>query len=628
MTVKPALSIAAMLAMVAAPRTTHVASGTAPRTAQVAQRTPPSGLILGRVVDAATGQPLSSAVVRLSAGGPPTGAGILTGEDGRFIFSPIPAGQFTLNAERPGYFDSSYGARRPLGGGVPFVLSDGQRRGDATIQMWPWASIAGTVVDELGHRVPGVPINAVRRLPDGAPSAFGGSAVTDARGEYHIQRLPPGTYVVAASCRSINVAIPASMTLPPAAVSTPAPGSGEPTVIVDAVHRSLLAVTGPVRQVRDARERARPVTYVTSYYGGATDRWQATGLDVALGHQLTSIDFAVILKPSVRVAGAVVGPKGPVRQAMVRLLPTDLDPLEIDTTTPDVVAAITGDDGSFTLPSVPLGNYLLDAYRPMPPPSIGVQPSGVPRLSDSPVTSTDPEGYWSRMSIAVTGRDISDLLVTMRAGVKISGETTLQRPAASADGKPIPPFRVALEHAGDPPVASSGIRLDRPGPFEIAGVRPGWYLLEAVGLPPGWEVSSAVLGGRDITGTPFEIGTNDPGSLILTLGDRPIEVRGDVLDPQGRSALDATIAIFPTDMASWKIAARNARNLQYVRTIDGGYAFRGLAAGEYFVAAVDDSVMGDWPSPDLLRKLTGVATRVRVAAGDRRVINVTLRPAR
>jgi hypothetical protein len=68
--------------------------------------------------------------------------------------------------------------------------------------------------------------------------------------------------------------------------------------------------------------------------------------------------------------------------------------------------------------------------------------------------------------------------------------------------------------------------------------------------------------------------------------------------------------------------------MQWSRTIDGGYSFRGLAAGEYFVTTVDNSVMGDWPSPELLRKLTGAATRVRVEAGDRRVVNVTLRPAR
>jgi hypothetical protein len=616
MTVNPALSIAVLLAA----------------TIAAAPRAAPSGLILGRVVDAATGQPIASAVVRLSSGGPPTGAGVLTGADGRFVFSPVPAGQFTLTTERPGYFDSAYGKLRPLGDAVAFVLKDGERRGDATIRMWPWASIAGTVVDELGRRVPGVPVDAIRRVADGAPAqnGDGGGAVTDARGEYRIQRLVPGTYVVAAGCRSMNIAIPANMALPASTLGSPASGaaSGEPTVTVDAAHRSVLAVTGPVRQPRDARERAHPPVYVTSYYGGATDLWQATGLDVALGQQLASIDVKLVLKPSVRITGAVVGPKGPVAHAMIRLLPTDLDATEIDTTTTDVASAISGDDGSFTLPLVPVGNYLLDAYRPRPAPSIGLEASGVAHLSDAPVTARDPEGYWSRMSLIVNGRDIPDLRVTMRAGVKISGETTFQRPAGSTDGRPVPPFRVALQHGDDSPVASAGIRADRPGPFDITGARPGWYVLEAVGLPAGWEISSAVLGGRDVTGTPFEVGTTDLGGLMLTLGNRPIEVRGDVLDPLGRLARDATVVIFPVDVANWKSVARTARHLQFVRTGDGGYAFRGLAAGDYYVAAVDDALMGDWPSPELLRKLTGAATRVRVAAGERRVVNLTARPGR
>src|SRR4029079_4428100 len=124
--------------------------------------------------------------------------------------------------------------------------------------------------------------------------------------------------------------------------------------------------------------------------------------------------------------------------------------------------------------------------------------------------SRDPEGYWSRMSLAGTERDVAKQLLTpcggppstgantvhSGAGARIAGQTAFQRvPMAGDAGQS---FHLVLEHNDDPPVMSPAIRLDRAGQFDITGVRPGWYVLTAAGLPAGWEISSALLGERDI----------------------------------------------------------------------------------------------------------------------------------
>jgi len=585
-------------------------------------------LILGRVIDATTGSPISSAVVRLASAGAPVGSGVLTGTDGRFVFAPVAAGEFTITAERAGFLDGQYGRRRPTGSGVPFVLRDQERRGDATIQIWPWASISGIVVDEAGRRVPGIPVEAVRRGADDPSGYEGGRAVTDARGEYRIQRLVPGSYAVGAICHAINVPIPANAPMPDLGVTSPGTGTADPTLIVDTARRRVLAVTGPIRRPRDERERAQGFVYVTTFYGGATDLWQAAPLDVKAGQQLSDIDVKLGIKPSVRMTGSVVGPRGPVAEAMIRLLPTDLDPAEVDMSTPDVVAAVSGVDGTFALPPVPRGNYFLDVYRARPAPSLHMPGSGVPRLSDARTSSRDTEGYWSRMSLTVTDRDMPEFLITMRAGLTIAGQTVFQRIPAPADAGSGEPVRLVLEHGTDPPVTSAAIRTDRAGAFEITGIRPGWYVLSATGLPAGWEISSAILGGRDITGRPFELGSHEAGSLTVTLGDRPIEIRGDVLDAQGRLVRDATVVLISSDISGWKSVSKNARNLQALRATAGGYAFRGIAAGEYYLAAVDDSALEGWPAPEVLRRLMNGALRVRFVAGDRRVENLTVRPVR
>src|SRR5688572_6464249 len=94
------------------------------------QATPGTGFILGRVVDATTGAPVSGVVV--TASGHPQS--MLTDAQGRFVFRNLPKGTYSLTATIGGrgfspsgflvtgmghqigaYLDGSYGQRRPGG---------------------------------------------------------------------------------------------------------------------------------------------------------------------------------------------------------------------------------------------------------------------------------------------------------------------------------------------------------------------------------------------------------------------------------------------------------------------------------------------------------------------------------
>ena len=48
------------------------------------------------------------------------------------------------------------------------------------------------------------------------------------------------------------------------------------------------------------------------------------------------------------------------------------------------------------------------------------------------------------------------------------------------------------------------------------------------------------------------------------------------------------------------------------RNADVGFAFA-ACGGAYLIAAIDDAVMDDWPSPVLLQRISSGATRVQVA---------------
>src|SRR5580765_2190175 len=58
----------------------------------------PTGIILGRVVDATADTPIANAIVALSGTQLPRSVSVLTDAQGRFLFRGVPKGSFTLRA--------------------------------------------------------------------------------------------------------------------------------------------------------------------------------------------------------------------------------------------------------------------------------------------------------------------------------------------------------------------------------------------------------------------------------------------------------------------------------------------------------------------------------------------------
>lgn len=102
-----------------------------------------SGLVLGRVVDATTGQPIADARVTMAR--PDVQ---LTDNNGQFVYFDVPGGDHTLLVSKSGYASSYYGQRwvdpsQDLdqlfaygGAGIRLSLGNGERRSDVTLRMW------------------------------------------------------------------------------------------------------------------------------------------------------------------------------------------------------------------------------------------------------------------------------------------------------------------------------------------------------------------------------------------------------------------------------------------------------------------------------------------------------------
>src|SRR2546427_5403950 len=84
---------------------------------------PATGTIRGRVVAAASGDPIRNARVSVTDDRerPP----VLSDADGRFAFLALPAGSFTLTASKAGFAKTTFGARAPGEEGTPIHVASG-----------------------------------------------------------------------------------------------------------------------------------------------------------------------------------------------------------------------------------------------------------------------------------------------------------------------------------------------------------------------------------------------------------------------------------------------------------------------------------------------------------------------
>ncbi len=134
-----------------------------------------TGMIVGQVVDASTGAPISEAIVRLTMPkyfeDPTTPKGrVMADGEGRFFFTDLHPGEYFLQATKDGYAPGTYGQRRAEGQSQLLSLAEGERLADVTLRVWKHGVIAGTVVDEAGEPVVGVAVRAlVKNVVAGRP---------------------------------------------------------------------------------------------------------------------------------------------------------------------------------------------------------------------------------------------------------------------------------------------------------------------------------------------------------------------------------------------------------------------------------------------------------------------------
>jgi hypothetical protein len=555
-------------------------------TADVAPAPTGTSTITGEVVADATGAKVRLAHVVLI--GATTGVLKVTATDaaGKFTFANLPADRYTVGASKLPYLGAVAGARRPVRPGTPFVVADGATVSGVTIRLPMSAAISGTVYDEQGRPISGVPVSATqRKMQNGERVLVGGTnSVTDDRGMYRIHGLAPGEYLV--------VAMPPRQTMPARTLTD---------AEVDGALRGTPIATDPVGTGTNT-------AFAPVYFPGTTAPDNAQAILVAPGDDRQNVDMRLERVNIARLEGVVTSADGQ---------PTPNVTLSVGTAAGSSLMQLTavmrvGPDGRFGTTMAP-GSYTLLARTTV---------AGAQQFAFAPVD--------------VSGTDVRGIQLTLQPALSMTGRVvatgTAQAPVLTGQRMQMRAVSAAASGGSLAPQISP---VTATGEFTVANLVPGRYV---IGSAPffgasndsvTWGLESVVVDGADVTDLPVAIAAEAvPKEVLITFGDRWQQLSGRMTDGAGKGLSDYTVMVFPVNDAYWLhgsrriITAQPDSNGQFTL---GGPGPAVLPPGEYYLAMVTDVSRDEQYDPAFLQSIVAAAIKVTLAPGERRTQNLAIR---
>lgn len=612
---------------------------------------PPIGLIVGKVVDAGTGQPVAEAEVTVAMrapapppavgpggipGGGPTNVRLLTGPDGRFVVRDLPAGNVQISVRAPGYLNGSFGQTRPAGQPRPIQITAENRVVSASVRLWKHAVVSGVVTDERNEPAINITVRAMLRSYRGGQARFApaGTGRTDDRGMYRIAGLAPGDYIVAVP--QTQVAMPAAMLdelmqsimggqgLSPGVMELAQSGAsigggmgvrvGDQLVTSQSGAMAAPSASGPM------------AAYLTQYYPAGSTPADARVVTLTSGEERGGIDIKMPLVETAKISGTVTGPDGPIANVQVRVAPAaEADTGDIFT---DVARAVTAANGTFQLFGVPDGQYVVKVLRP------GRQPlpaavANNPQLAammggraGGAISPSDALTLFADVPLSVE-RDVMDLAITLSTGATVSGRVEFVGTSAPP---PMASIAVSLAQPGGAPQPARPATVSEDGRFTTPGAASGKYFINITARTdaPGWFAKSAIVNGIDALDQPFELATENIGNVVVTFTDRRTTISGSVMTAGG-VAVEGTVIVFPAAYREWISRGMPARLMRNVRTqAKGAFSIVGLPARDYLIVAVADDQLPDVQNPTVFDALSRAATTVTLSEGDTRTVSLKL----
>lgn len=539
--------------------------GQRPARAQPTRVDAPRGtsILRGQIVAADNGTPIRRAQVRVSSADARDGRVATTDAQGRFEIKELAAGRYTMSASKGGFVALQYGQRRPSESGTPIELGEGQTIDKLSLALPRGSVLGGRVTDEFGEPVANASVTAWRYA-----YAAGARRMTPAGQNARDTTDDQGHFRL--------------FGLPPG----------------DYYVSATLRTGGP--EVTDPMGELSG--YASTYFPGTTNVADASRITLAVAQENTGINFGLIATRLVRVAGQVITSDGSAAtNGTVMLLPANANGRPGMAMQQGGNGGRIDQTGAFRLSNVAPGRYQVQAR------------------------SGGREFELARMDLAVGNDDVDGLTLVTAAGATVNGTIV------SDSGEPFD-FRAAQlqvsARPGSPDMAGmgpgmNGARVGDDWTFSLRGLTDA--VMVRATPPQGWTLKSVFVAGQDITDVPMEFPSGQTVSgMQIVLTKKISTLSGQVTDSKGNPVLDATVVIFPSNEKLWTYQSRFIKAARPDQ--DGKYRVTALPAESYLVVALQGLEDGQAGDPEFLATVKDLGTKLEIADGETKAVDVKLSP--
>jgi protocatechuate 3,4-dioxygenase beta subunit len=525
----------------------------------------PTARISGRVVAADTGKPLRRASVTLMAQPSKTTRVTETDSNGRYEFSRLPAGRYSVRPSKDGYVVMS---PDPFSVGVGVELYDGQIEDQTDFSLPRGSVITGRITDEFGEPMANVMVQArryqfrpsgQRQLMEGNSTNFYMPGGTNDRGEYRIFGLRPGSYYVSANTMDMSGVI------------------------------ALAQSGGPGIGALDTNDGL-----ATTFYPGTANAAEAQAIEVGLMQQ-ASASFTLVPARMSRISGTVLDSQGqPLSGARVMLRPASAMATWFGNSTAQLSST-----GTFTMANVMPGDYTLEV-RPNPAQAVA---GGQPVRNE-----------FASLPVSVAG-DVVDLAITTAPGMSISGRVIFEgksdeaRQVVRISAVPEEDARNVVQY-----MAGDAAPIDADGRFHLPSVY-GKVIFRAGFLPQNVMLKAVRLNGVDISNTPFDATRGDDiTNLEVVLVDQQSRIVAYARNARGELQYNFRFIVYPANVKPGDVTVRFQHNASPLA--NGSINIGRMPPGEYVGLAVHGVQPGEEWNPELRKRIEQFGKRFTLKEGE------------
>ena len=441
--------------------------------------------IAGTVVSKADGRPLARARITVrDTKDSKKFQSLLTAEDGKYEFSGLPAGKYSLTGAKRGFISASYDQHEQYSTAI--VIGVGLDTETLVLRLAPDAVIEGKVLDEANEPVRHAQVTVYYDDHSSGVDQIRQfrSAQTNDLGEYEVTPLQPGTYFLSANGKPWYAIHPRSE-----------PGHSDP----NNSDSNQPAETPPTV------DRSFDVAYPVTYYPDVTESDDAMPIPIRGGERVEA-DIHLNPVPSLRLLfrsqdDGRHGYSFPVLEQPAFDGSTFLQSSVGNMVSPGVME-ITG---------VPAGRYNIRLHHQ----GAFVEMNGVDLTKDGEEIDTSK----------------SETVSAVKFSVQVPGEATLP-----------PHLSVGLRTGSR--AAAHTQSVDAKGEAELPQIAAGKYEVVVFGGGKPYSIAHISAEGADVAGHTINVAAGSSPTVSLTLVGGSVEVQGKVTKA-GKGMAGAMVVLVP-----------------------------------------------------------------------------------